>query len=234
MERNHSSAGFWIRRRGGGVISRFPFRGGVHSIGMQGGFSIKISDTGGGRGRLKKNFCHVKNGSATLITPPLGFNHFKTTAAIKKKAVANVAVLPAATPLAPLTPAPPVAQLATPYPNPYQYHLPFPPPLLMGYPPYPSYYLPGLYGYPLYMLPLQETPRSHRRMRSWDGSSPPQQSSSKRRRQEPDPPSSPVFSGGSLDEFIAKCPNLPPEASSLLRELGFEIGGDLSVVTEVQ
>ncbi|KAJ7758630.1 hypothetical protein B0H16DRAFT_1457162 [Mycena metata] len=89
-------------------------------------------------------------------------------------------------------------------------------------PPYPSYHPLGFYGH-----------SSHGR-RSWDGSSPPQASSSKRRHQEqrPDPPSSPAVSGGSLDDFLAQYPDLPPATGGFLLELGFNIGEDLAVVTE--
>ncbi|KAJ7868808.1 hypothetical protein B0H14DRAFT_3583633 [Mycena olivaceomarginata] len=76
-----------------------------------------------------------------------------------------------------------------------------------------------------------ETPR-RRRHRSWDGSSPPEQASSKRRHI--DPPSSPALLGGSVDEFIAAYPNLPPGLKPLLQKLGFEIGDDITVITEAQ
>ncbi|KAF8185562.1 hypothetical protein K438DRAFT_1973860 [Mycena galopus ATCC 62051] len=135
-------------------------------------------------------------------------------------------------PLTPTTAVPPTL-----YPNPYPYGpLPFPP--SMGYPSFPSFPIPGLYGHssPLHMLPWQDTPRARRRHRSFDGSSPPQQSSSKRRREErlPDPPSSPGFSGGSLDDFPSRYPDLPAPTRPFLDELGFEIGDDLLLVTEAQ
>ncbi|KAJ7742112.1 hypothetical protein DFH07DRAFT_777789 [Mycena maculata] len=63
-----------------------------------------------------------------------------------------------------------------------------------------------------------------------------QPSTSKRRRQDrrPDPPSSPAISGGSVDEFLARYPDLPEGTGPFLLEQGFEIGDDLSVVTEAQ
>ncbi|KAJ7829940.1 hypothetical protein B0H13DRAFT_2679691 [Mycena leptocephala] len=124
----------------------------------------------------------IKKGTASLITPPLASNHFNAKAALKGTAI-NVAAAPPSTPAAPLpsTPAAPAALPPTPYSNPYPYgSLPFPPP--MGYPSFPPYHPPGLYGHPL--LPWQDTPRAHRRRRSFDGSSPPEQSSSKRRRED--------------------------------------------------
>ncbi|KAF8199378.1 hypothetical protein K438DRAFT_1933409 [Mycena galopus ATCC 62051] len=180
----------------------------------------------------------MKKGTASIISPPLGSNHFKAKAAIKTTAVPNVAV-PTLTNLPPpSTPAAPAAQPTNPYSNPYPYPpippIPFPPP--MGYPPYPSYHPTGFYGHAPHLMPWQETPRAHRRGRSWDGSSPPEQSTSKRRRQDrrPDPPSSPALSGGSVDEFLAQYADLPDGTGRFLRELGFEIGDDLSVVTEAQ
>ncbi|KAJ7271819.1 hypothetical protein C8J57DRAFT_1468040 [Mycena rebaudengoi] len=172
----------------------------------------------------------IKNGTSTIFGPLLASNHFNAKAAIKNKtaAAANSAVLP--TLFDPPTLAPP----ATPYPyNPYSA---YPPPTpYPAYPQFPSYHTPSYYG-PSHMLPWEDTPRPSRRQRSWDGSSPPRQSSSKRRREErlPDPPSSPTFSGGSLDGFIADYPDLPAATRSFLVELGFEIGDDLSVVTEAQ
>ncbi|KAJ7242534.1 hypothetical protein C8J57DRAFT_1726337 [Mycena rebaudengoi] len=172
----------------------------------------------------------IKNGTSTIFGPPLASNHFNAKVAIKNKtaAAANSAVLP--TLFDPPTLAPP----ATPYPyNPYSA---YPPPMpYPAYPQFPSYHAPSYYG-PSHMLPWEDTPRPSRRQCSWDGSSPPRQSSSKRRREErlPDPPSSPTFSGGSLDGFIADYPDLPAATRSFLVELGFEIGDDLSVVTEAQ
>ncbi|KAJ7880816.1 hypothetical protein B0H14DRAFT_3858023 [Mycena olivaceomarginata] len=59
-----------------------------------------------------------------------------------------------------------------------------------------------------------------------------EQASSKRRHV--DPPSSPALLGGSVDEFIAAYPNLPPGLKPLLQKLGFEIGDDIAVITEAQ
>ncbi|KAJ7321266.1 hypothetical protein DFH08DRAFT_970131 [Mycena albidolilacea] len=181
----------------------------------------------------------IKKGTASLITPPLASNHFKASAALRNTAV-NVTAAPPSTPAAPPPPPPPStpatpAAPPTPYPTPYPYGpLPFPP--SMGYPSFPPYHLPGLYGHPSHMLPWQDTPRAHRRRRSFDGSSPPQQSSSKRRREDrlPDPPSSPAFSGGSLGDFLSRYPDLPALTRAFLDDLGFEIGDDLSLVTEAQ
>ncbi|KAJ7274472.1 hypothetical protein B0H12DRAFT_1319430 [Mycena haematopus] len=177
----------------------------------------------------------IKKGTASLMTPPLASNHFKANAALKNTA-SSVSATPTPAPippsLPPATPMPP-AVFPTPYPNPYPYGpLPFPP--TMGYPSFPSYHPPGLYGNPSQMP--WDTPRGHRRRRSFDGSSPPPQSSSKRRREDrlPDPPSSPAFSGGSLDDFLSRYPDLPAPTRSFLLDLGFEIGDDLSLVTEAQ
>ncbi|KAF8139208.1 hypothetical protein K438DRAFT_1996265 [Mycena galopus ATCC 62051] len=182
----------------------------------------------------------IKKGTASLITPPLASNHFKASAALRNTAT-NVAAASPSTPAAPPAPPPPstptTAVPPTLYPNPYPYGpLPFPP--SMGYPSFPSFPIPGLYGHssPLHMLPWQDTPRARRRHRSFDGSSPPQQSSSKRRREErlPDPPSSPGFSGGSLDDFLSRYPDIPAPTRPFLDELGFEIGDALLLVTEAQ
>jgi hypothetical protein len=40
--------------------------------------------------------------------------------------------------------------------------------------------------------------------------------------------------GGSVDDFIAAYPNLPPGLKPLLQKLGFEIGDDITVITEAQ
>ncbi|KAJ6626532.1 hypothetical protein B0H10DRAFT_1941826 [Mycena sp. CBHHK59/15] len=177
----------------------------------------------------------IKKGTASLITPPLASNHFKANAALRNTAT-SVAAAPPSTPAAPPPPPPPSTPAAPAVPlMPYPYgSIPFPP--SMGYPSFPSYHPPGLYGHPSHMLPWQDTPRAHRRRRSFDGSSPPQQASSKRRRDDrlPDPPSSPAFSGGSLNDFLSRYPDLPAPTRSFLDDLGFEIGDDLSLVTEVQ
>ncbi|KAJ7757281.1 hypothetical protein DFH07DRAFT_772982 [Mycena maculata] len=175
-----------------------------------------------------------KNGTSTIFGPPLGSNHFSVKAAIKKKPPgANVA--PAASFDAPPPPAPTQTAAAAPTPNPYAYlpTTPYPPMHPMGYPPFPPYPIPGFYGHSAHVLPWQDSPR---RQRSWEDSSPPRQSSSKRRREErlPDPPSSPAVSGGSLDEFIARNPDLPSQTKSFLLELDFQVGDDLSVVTEAE
>ncbi|KAJ7643388.1 hypothetical protein DFH06DRAFT_1426368 [Mycena polygramma] len=179
----------------------------------------------------------IKNNTTTIFGPPLASKHFSAKAAIKKKGTQP------ATPAAPTipdhfgtAPAGPSVPSMTPYANPYGYPShPFPPP--MPFPQFPSYHSPGYYGHPAgNMPPWQDHPRPRRRERSWDGSSPPRQSSSKRRREErlPDPPSSPAFSGGSVDEFLERYPDLPDGAKSFLLELGFDIGDDLSIVTEAQ
>ncbi|KAJ7885059.1 hypothetical protein B0H14DRAFT_2564025 [Mycena olivaceomarginata] len=134
----------------------------------------------------------------------------------------------------PSTPATPAVP-PTPYPTPYLYGpLPFPP--SMGYPSFLPYHLPGLYGHPSHMLPWQDTPRAHRCRQSFDGSSPPQQSSLKHRREDrlSDPPLSPAFSGGSLSDFLSWYSDLPALTRAFLDDLGFEIGDDLSLVTEAQ
>ncbi|KAJ6624853.1 hypothetical protein B0H10DRAFT_2430596 [Mycena sp. CBHHK59/15] len=177
----------------------------------------------------------IKNGTSTILAPPLGSNHFKAKAALKKIAVTTAlapSVEPPATPAAP----PAAPPLATPYPNPYGFpSAPLYPPL-MGYPPFlspfPPYQPHGFYGHPSHMLPWQDTPWPRRRERSPDRSSPPRASCSKRRHE--DPPSSPVFSGGSIDEFLTQNPGLPSPTQSFLLELDFEIGDNLSVVTEAQ
>ncbi|KAJ7732293.1 hypothetical protein B0H16DRAFT_1468641 [Mycena metata] len=126
----------------------------------------------------------MKNGTASIIAPPLGSTYFRVKAAIKKNVStpATPAPAPAVPATVPLAPAPP----ATPFPQyPYLAHM-FPP-MPMGYPGYPPFPTPGYFSRTP-RAPWEETPRERRRERSWDGSSPPRQSTSKRRH--PDPPSS--------------------------------------------
>ncbi|KAJ6565654.1 hypothetical protein B0H10DRAFT_2238923 [Mycena sp. CBHHK59/15] len=178
----------------------------------------------------------IKNGTSTILAPPLGSNHFKAKAALKKIAVTATASAPSVEPPATQAAPPAAPPPATPCPNPYGYPSAPSYPPLMGYPPFlspfPSYQPHRFYGHPSHMLPWQDTPQPRRRERSPDGSSPPRASSSKRRRE--DPPSSPAFSGGSIDEFLTQNPGLPGPTQSFLLELDFEIGDDLSVVTEAQ
>ncbi|KAJ6560738.1 hypothetical protein B0H10DRAFT_1966851 [Mycena sp. CBHHK59/15] len=168
----------------------------------------------------------IKNGTSTILAPPLGSNHFKAKAVLKKIAVTATAsaplVEPPATPAAPPAAPPP----ATPYPNPYWYpSAPLYPPL-MGYPPFlspfPPYQPHGFYRHPSHMLPWQDTPGHviesdllmghHHFMQG----------------------PSPAFSSGSINEFLTQNPGLPGLTQSFLLELDFEIGDDLLVVTEAQ
>ncbi|KAJ7134934.1 hypothetical protein C8R43DRAFT_956164 [Mycena crocata] len=101
----------------------------------------------------------------------------------------------------------------------------------MPYPsPFANYPPPGHYGSHAQMPPQPDTPK--RRRRRSVHSSPPEQSTSKRRNV--DPPSSPALSGGSVDEFIGSHENLPPGLKPLLVKLGFEIGDDITAITDTQ
>ncbi|KAJ7815023.1 hypothetical protein B0H14DRAFT_2603740 [Mycena olivaceomarginata] len=181
----------------------------------------------------------IKKGTASLITPPLTSNHFKASATLRNTAV-SVVTAPPSTPAAPPPPPPPstpTTPAAPPmrYPTPYPYSLlPFPP--LMGYSLFPPFHLPGLYGHLSHLLLWQDTPWAHRHRRSFDGSSSPQQSSSKHRHKDwlPDPSSSPVFSSGSLGDFLSWYPDLPALICAFLDDFGYKIGDDLSLVTEAQ
>ncbi|KAJ6548295.1 hypothetical protein B0H10DRAFT_1969206, partial [Mycena sp. CBHHK59/15] len=155
----------------------------------------------------------MKKGTSTIISPPLESNHFKAKAAIKKTAVPNVAVPTAANLPPPLTPAAPAAQPINPYSNPYPY------------PPIPFH--------------LQWATRHTHLITHWDSMAMHPICCLGRRllgHQDwrPDPPSSPALSGVSVDEFLAQYLDLPEGTGRFLLELGFEIGDDLSVVTEAQ
>ncbi|KAK7034091.1 hypothetical protein R3P38DRAFT_2519192, partial [Favolaschia claudopus] len=168
-----------------------------------------------------------KTGSCTLDLPPLGSNLFKADKAIKRASPIAPPAVATGTPTPTLPP--PAAPPQTPYPHPYGY---YPPPPPMPLPPFGMYTppMPSYYGH----SPWQETPRRHRRHRSWDGgSSPPSEPASKRHRHI-DPPSSPAPIGGSLDDFIESFPNLPEQTRGFLSEQGFQIGDDLSIVTDAQ
>ncbi|KAJ7823608.1 hypothetical protein B0H14DRAFT_2370044 [Mycena olivaceomarginata] len=182
----------------------------------------------------------IKRKGASLIRAPMSSNLFTAKKAIKKTggpvAAGGFAPTAAVTSALPsILPAP--ASHPTPSQFPFwQNGYAYPPPMpgYPGFPPMP--YPPPFPNYPSFdrhsqSSPWNETPR-RRRHRSWDGSSPPEQASSKRRYV--DPPSSPALLGGSVDEFIAAYPNLPPGLKPLLQKLGFEIGDDITVITEAQ
>jgi hypothetical protein len=181
-----------------------------------------------------------KRKAASLIRAPMSSNLFTAKKAIKKTggpvAAGGFAPTAAVTSALPsILPAP--ASHLTPSQFPFwQNGYAYPPPMpgYPGFPPMP--YPPPFPNYPSFdrhsqNSPWNETPR-RRRHRSWDGSSPLEQASSKRRHV--DPPSSPALLGGSVDEFIAAYPNLPPGLKPLLQKLGFEIGDDITVITEAQ
>ncbi|KAJ6549184.1 hypothetical protein B0H10DRAFT_2242995 [Mycena sp. CBHHK59/15] len=182
----------------------------------------------------------IQRKATSLIKVPMSSNLFTAKKAIKK--AAGPAAAGGSAPPAAGTSAPPVIP-STPasHPTPPQFPFwqnvyPYPPPM-PGYPSFPP--MPYPPPFPNYLSfdhhsqnsPWNKTPR-RRRHRSWDGSSPPEQSSSKRR--QVDPPSSPALVGGSINEFIAAYPNLPPGLKPLLQKLGFEIGDDITVITEAQ
>ncbi|KAJ7439798.1 hypothetical protein B0H11DRAFT_2354506 [Mycena galericulata] len=177
----------------------------------------------------------IKKGTASLITAPIGSNLFNAKAAIKKKNSSGLSQDVAQPPVLPSTPAAAPDQFpfwpGGPSPYPFQPPAPgypsFPP---MPYPAFPSY-PPSSYGHPPQNPHWDETPR-RRRQRSWDGSSPPRPSTSKWRHI--DPPSSPAYSGGSIDEFLAENPKFPPGLKPLFDKLGFDLGDEIGDISEAQ
>ncbi|KAJ7710716.1 hypothetical protein B0H17DRAFT_1190411 [Mycena rosella] len=171
----------------------------------------------------------IKNGTATLMTVPSGSQHFNVKSSLTiRKAVTSGAPEPSVSQHTLGAPVHPFAPQYPFYPSPYDY----PPAPPMGHPPPFSPYPPPQDFYHHSRMPSwQETPSRSRRQRSFDGSSPPQ--ISKRKRPDPDPPSSPGVEGGSVDEFCTTYSDvLPLETRGFLLDLGFQIGEDLSLITE--
>ncbi|KAK6975012.1 hypothetical protein R3P38DRAFT_2787455 [Favolaschia claudopus] len=195
--------------------------------------------------RNKKIAWAAKKGTANLLKPPLGSNFFTAQSALKTRGSLPTTPRLPATPstsvsvnMATPTPALPMnpMQAAFPMYNPYGFPSPmngFPPSPPMSYPsPFANYPPIGSYGPQSPFPSWAETPNRRRRRSRAGDSSPPEQSSSKRR--QVNPPSSPPVIGGSVDDFITAHPQFPPGLKPLLQKLGFEIGDDISVITDSQ
>ncbi|KAJ7135342.1 hypothetical protein C8R46DRAFT_1235055 [Mycena filopes] len=170
----------------------------------------------------------MKKGTTSLIAAPMGSKLFQAAQALKNPSAPLIGTQPAAVPATPVAHQPPVQYLYWLSP----YGAPFQPPAYPSFPPmpYPNA-LPGYQSPRMYGTPLHDHRR--RRQRSWDGgSSPPAQSTSKRR--QIDPLSSPALSGGSIVDFLSLNPQFPPGLNALLQQLGFELGDDITIISEAQ
>ena len=153
-------------------------------------------------------------GTATLTSIPIGSNLFSAQHAAKKIAKSKPSNPEIAASDTPTTPTPAATPTATPASFSHPPYTPFPLPSPYGYPPYTPYYRfpqPNFFGQPSFR---QAGPSN------WGQTA-------------PQPQSSPPPMGSSLDEFCNNY-NISFTARTKLDQLGFEIGDDLSSISQEQ
>jgi len=155
-----------------------------------------------------------RKGTATLTSIPIGSNLFSTQHAAKKVVKSKPSNPEIAASDTPATPTPAATATTTPASFPHPPYTPFPSPSPYGYPPYTPYYgfpQPNFFSQPSFG---QAGPSN------WGQTA-------------PEPQSSPPPAGSSLDDFCNNY-NISFTACTKLEQLGFEIGDDLTSISQEQ